>query len=1097
MSKQILKMTNNLKMMNMVKTLATKVIPVLLVFVVSTEAFAGTYQVTNLSDVPALIKADIENQEATTNIIYNGSETFSSKSDALDMIRALDKETTAILGAFDLQNIFSSNVKGSTSEVSSGVFKIQMGQYNYEYKNSKSDLASADQIIDNIVNDIKSVSTNEYETIQAIYDYVIKTYSYQKWSSSDTDFPNVINERNILLGLQGKGVVCDAYAMLLCRMFDKAGIENKFVMGSVQGGLHIWNIVKLEGVWYHIDATWGDDDQDYYNKYFLAGDTNISNYHVWDKTQYPETSATAYDPKALGNEILGKLQVVESKSYSTIPEVDVALNELATLKNQANEVVDTTLRGTVFSEISRIETDLEQLKATIGANNETLLVQNATLAVEKAETSLVLTDYNSALALVNALTDSIEKTDLINRLNAVYQTILAKDEAQAIALATQAVVTSEQSLTEADYNSALALVNALKDGSDKTDLLNRLDAVKLAMDTQADNKALELATQAVELAESTLSRTHYNNAVSLVNDLKDSTDKEDLLRRLEVVLTTIEAEEKLQVLKEATNAVLLAEETLSLDNYNKALSMVNALDEGTDKNSLLDRLSAVKNTIDNLNEAEKDALAFKQATNAVEKAEKTLLATDYSTALALVDGLKDSSDKVALIGRLEVVKETIILNEENSTIQNATEAVAKAESSLAEADYASALSLVNALKDGTTKTELLERLEAVKVAIENGSQKDEETEEDNDGKEDNEDNVDSDNTIDNEDNVDSDNTVDSDGNVDNATEAVVKAEKSLSSSDYSNAFALVNALENGSIKTTLLSRLDAVKKAIDQQSKNTSIEEATNAVNRAERSLAYSDYKSALSSVRALVDSETKTNLLSRLDTVKKAIDRNDEEREEEEEKLEEEYYATKAVKKAEKTLDEDDYEYARKLINRLSKGRVKNRLLDRLEDVNIEIDNLLNPINEAKEAEKLAVQKQAISNRTISNIIDLYSNGYNLGAIYAKGSSNKINGFITNPGASNSVNNRNMLFLPIRTIATINGYSVSSDQAGTIVLKNSENTVILKSNHFIYNGKTLQYQVAPIKRNGTSYINAEFLAQYVGLDISYTVGSSIMVTVD
>ena len=302
---------------------------------------------------------------------------------------------------------------------------------------------------------------------------------------------------------------------------------------------------------------------------------------------------------------------------------------------------------------------------------------------------------------------------------------------------------------------------------------------------------------------------------------------------------------------------------------------------------------------------------------------------------------------------------------------------------------------------------------------------------------------------------------------------------------------MVNALGNDSVKAGLLNRLEAVKKAIDNQSKDNSIEEATNAVVKAEKSLAYSDYQSALSFVRALVDSGAKTNLLSRLDSVKKAIDREDEQ--EEEAKADEEYYATKAVKTAERTLDEDDYEYAMNLVKRLSRGSVKTKLLQRLEDVNDEIDGLSNSFQETT---KPAISNQVISSRNISDILALHGNGYNLGPIYAKGSSNKISGFISNPGAFNSVNNRNMLLLPIGSIATISGYSVSSDKAGNITLKNSENTLILKSDHFIYNGDTLRYQVAPIKRNGISYINAEFLAQYVELEISYTVSSSIMIIV-
>ena len=470
-------------------------------------------------------------------------------------------------------------------------------------------------------------------------------------------------------------------------------------------------------------------------------------------------------------------------------------------------------------------------------------------------------------------------------------------------------------------------------------------------------------------------------------------------------------------------------------------------------------MEAVKLAIDNQS---KEDVAIQVATEAVVKAEKSLLLSDYSNALALVNALENGSAKTGLLNRLETVKKAIDDknkeeeddDQENTAIKIATEAVVKAEKSILLSDYNSALTLVNALENGSVKAGLLSRLEAVKKAIEDKNK-------------------------DTEDNTE--NTA-----IAVATEAVVKAEKSLLLSDYHNALPLVNALGNDSVKAGLLSRLEAVKKAIDNQSKDNSIEEATNAVVKAERSLAYSDYQSALSLVRALVDSGAKTKLLSRLEAVKEAID--------EEEEADEEYKATKAVKTAEISLDEDDYDYALKLVRRLSKGSVKTRLLNRLEAVKDQIDSLSNSVQEAT---KPTINKLTINNKNVSDILTLYTKGYKLGSIYAKGNSNKINGFISNPSPSNSVNNRNMLFLPIGAVANVSGYSVYSDTLGNITLTNGTNTAILKTNQFIYNGETMNYQIAPIKRNSTSYINAEFLVQYLGAEVSFFInGSSIIITV-
>ena len=41
-------------------------------------------------------------------------------------------------------------------------------------------------------------------------------------------------------------------------MFTDAGIESRIIAGIADSQQHVWNIVKLDGVWYNIDLTWDD-----------------------------------------------------------------------------------------------------------------------------------------------------------------------------------------------------------------------------------------------------------------------------------------------------------------------------------------------------------------------------------------------------------------------------------------------------------------------------------------------------------------------------------------------------------------------------------------------------------------------------------------------------------------------------------------------------------------------------------------------------------------------------------------------------------------------------------------------------------------------
>ena len=76
--------------------------------------------------------------------------------------------------------------------------------------------------------------------------------------------------------------VAAAYSAL-CKA---AGIECMVVDGTVEGEAHSWNIIKIEGNYFHVDVS------AYYSmgaEYsFLQGDEQMKEKYVWDATKYPE-----------------------------------------------------------------------------------------------------------------------------------------------------------------------------------------------------------------------------------------------------------------------------------------------------------------------------------------------------------------------------------------------------------------------------------------------------------------------------------------------------------------------------------------------------------------------------------------------------------------------------------------------------------------------------------------------------------------------------------------------------------------------------------------------------------------------------------------
>lgn len=79
-------------------------------------------------------------------------------------------------------------------------------------------------------------------------------------------------------------------------------MENLYVSGNVGEELHAWNLVKLDGEWYHLDTTWNDPiytgifkwlgEQTY--DYFLISDKKMKKDHEWDYELYPQTALKSY-----------------------------------------------------------------------------------------------------------------------------------------------------------------------------------------------------------------------------------------------------------------------------------------------------------------------------------------------------------------------------------------------------------------------------------------------------------------------------------------------------------------------------------------------------------------------------------------------------------------------------------------------------------------------------------------------------------------------------------------------------------------------------------------------------------------------------------
>lgn len=159
----------------------------------------------------------------------------------------------------------------------------------HNYTNSQ--IETIESKVDDIYNELIKDNMNDNEKIKSIHDYIINTTKY------DTDrSDNKITKyhSDIAYGaLIEHYAICGGYADSMKLFLDKLNIPNY----KISSENHIWNLVKLDNKWYHLDLTWddpvtstGEDVLEY--DYFLITTEQLkkleTDQHIFDENVYQE-----------------------------------------------------------------------------------------------------------------------------------------------------------------------------------------------------------------------------------------------------------------------------------------------------------------------------------------------------------------------------------------------------------------------------------------------------------------------------------------------------------------------------------------------------------------------------------------------------------------------------------------------------------------------------------------------------------------------------------------------------------------------------------------------------------------------------------------
>ncbi len=87
---------------------------------------------------------------------------------------------------------------------------------------------------------------------------------------------------------------CGGYAAAFALLAEAVGLPCRTVTGAADGVPHAWNLIALDGEWYHTDCAFDDTEPSQPHRFFLRSDAEMRSTHTWDAAAFPAAEGSAY-----------------------------------------------------------------------------------------------------------------------------------------------------------------------------------------------------------------------------------------------------------------------------------------------------------------------------------------------------------------------------------------------------------------------------------------------------------------------------------------------------------------------------------------------------------------------------------------------------------------------------------------------------------------------------------------------------------------------------------------------------------------------------------------------------------------------------------
>ena len=305
--------------------------------------YSNSDYVSTLSEVGSQLRGSLKERQENITVYYQSTEEYYREltSDILEC--ALEHTGNPIEGDY-LRWQFGGYEASISYQIRNGFYYITMN-YTFTYYTSSAQESELNQAVQQVLNQLNLNGKTDYEKVYDIYRYICQHVTYD-YTNLNIDSYNL--KYTAYAALINKTAVCQGYALLFYRLSLEVGIDARLISGIGNGGNHGWNIVRLNGVYYNLDATWDAPRTVGNYIYFLRCDNNFSD-HTRDQ-QYAD--ADFYSRYPMGRRDYSSQTIDIAGSTISLPQASYVYNGSEIRPSFTVKLADDTLKENIDYSVS-------------------------------------------------------------------------------------------------------------------------------------------------------------------------------------------------------------------------------------------------------------------------------------------------------------------------------------------------------------------------------------------------------------------------------------------------------------------------------------------------------------------------------------------------------------------------------------------------------------------------------------------------------------------------------------------------------------------------------------------------------------------------